>query len=296
MKFSQLSLQSQKKLENYGRYSVNSALSPFEDGDDINKPITLATQGLGYVEIKMLPLHMAIQLEYVDVVKELCRHGADIYLKYKGKNAMDVALEECPYGAPSNEIIEIINILRAGIPKIKPMTKEEKEVFKRHEESKNNIGKILSQSSIKSLTRYEGTFYKSEKFNEIGKCGYAPLHYAANIGDIELMNELCKKGADVNQKDKNKGYTPLEYAAENGLELAVQTLLKYQPNHDSISRASKLTHHYQKSCLWSSCFWKSYKKISGEGVVNYNKTTDLLDSAISNLGPILRNSKNLDQT
>jgi ankyrin repeat protein len=104
------------------------------------------------------------------------------------------------------------------------------------------------------------------------------------MGNIALIKELCEKGVDVNQKDKNKKYTAIEYAAENGLELAVQTLLKYQPNNDSISSASKLAHHYQKSCLWSSCFWKGFKKILGEGVVNYKKTTELLDSSISDLG------------
>jgi ankyrin repeat protein len=282
MKISQLSSKSQEKLENYGSYSVRYAMS---NSDDINKPITFANKGLGYIEIKKLPLHVAVELEYVEVVKELCEHGANIHLKDNlGRDAMDIAFHH-HNGAPSHEIIKIINILKACEHKPKPMTKDEKRFYARYQASLNDIDKILSLAAIKALTTCEDTFSKSEKFNEIGQCGYAPLHYAAKIGDIELINELCKKGANVNQTDKNKGYSPLEYAAENGLELAVQTLLKYQPNLDSISRASKLAHHYQKSCLWSSCFWKSYKKISGEGVVNYNKTTNLLDSAISNLDP-----------
>jgi ankyrin repeat protein len=274
----QLSKSAREKLV---EYSDTNSLN-FDTG--INEPQTffrelpLGTSDMN-TPVKVLPLHIAIEHEDPALVKELCEHKADVCIQIYKRDAMAFALDlYSSRKVPSNKIIEIVNILLEQKPEWKT-DKGVEALFKRHEESKDNIGKILSQSSIKTLTGDE-TFDESEKFNKIGKCGLSPLHYAARIGDEKLIRELCDIKADVNLADENKK-TPLEYAAENGLSLVVRALLesKQKHNDDSISRAHASAHHYKKSCLWSSFFWKSYKKISGKGVVNYDETTKLLNSA-----------------
>jgi len=68
-----------------------------------------------------------------------------------------------------------------------------------------------------------------ENIDKTNKKGQTLLHYAADIGDLDLMKFAIENGADVNKKDE-KGYpaaryavytnwTLLEYLADNGADL-----------------------------------------------------------------------------
>lgn len=45
--------------------------------------------------------------------------------------------------------------------------------------------------------------------------GYSPLHWAARMGHIEVVDYLAKRGANINVRD-NDGWTPLHLAAQHG--------------------------------------------------------------------------------
>ena len=64
--------------------------------------------------------------------------------------------------------------------------------------------------------------------------GATPLHIAADIGDLELINCLLKAGADPNQKDE-EGNTALEVAALRENRKIVETLFPLTTKPESVS-------------------------------------------------------------
>jgi hypothetical protein len=50
----------------------------------------------------------------------------------------------------------------------------------------------------------------------VDPCGGAPLHYAANKGNTAVIEVLLSHGADLNARDKQNGWTPLDFAVNNG--------------------------------------------------------------------------------
>lgn len=70
---------------------------------------------------------------------------------------------------------------------------------------------------------------KLPSVNRINPEGQAPLHIAAGNGAVSLIDELVRRGADVNISNSNK-QTPLHWAAWNNQKAAVQLLIHYGAN------------------------------------------------------------------
>ncbi|XP_016077477.1 PREDICTED: myotrophin [Miniopterus natalensis] len=69
-----------------------------------------------------------------------------------------------------------------------------------------------------------GFFYKGEDVNRTLEGGRKPLHYAADCGQLEILEFLLLKGADINAPDKHH-ITPLLSAVYEGHVSCVKLLL-----------------------------------------------------------------------
>lgn len=69
---------------------------------------------------------------------------------------------------------------------------------------------------------------------DVGK--RAPLHWAAETGNRDIIRNLSESSASVNSKTKNSGLTPLHLAAHFGNIEAVQILLQYGAKFDIVNR------------------------------------------------------------
>ena len=67
---------------------------------------------------------------------------------------------------------------------------------------------------------------RDSNVNVVDKKGRSPLHLAAEIGDLDVVRQLIRRGAKIEVLDKN-GQTPLDVAVENGNSDVVKSLLNY---------------------------------------------------------------------
>ena len=66
--------------------------------------------------------------------------------------------------------------------------------------------------------------------NEENAIGYTPLHYAAGVGRIDILELLIEHGANINATDSsNKGATPLDYAHWKGQTEVIEVLKTTSP-------------------------------------------------------------------
>jgi ankyrin repeat protein len=63
--------------------------------------------------------------------------------------------------------------------------------------------------------------------NAVDQKGRSPLHLAAEIGDLDIVRQLIRRGAKIKANDKN-GRTPLGVAVDNGNSDVVKLLLNYR--------------------------------------------------------------------
>lgn len=78
-----------------------------------------------------------------------------------------------------------------------------------------NMAAEYSAKAVQALLTYlEHIKYGSERINAADSDGMTPLHYAARCNPQAIV-PLCDRGAKVNVKESNYGFTPLHYAACN---------------------------------------------------------------------------------
>lgn len=62
--------------------------------------------------------------------------------------------------------------------------------------------------------------------------GVYPIHWAADRGNLDIVDVLLENGANVNQKDNETGQTALHYATSCGHHPCVKILLEYNADRD----------------------------------------------------------------
>ena len=75
------------------------------------------------------------------------------------------------------------------------------------------------------IDKIRSSLEKGTKIDLRDKAMHTPLFYAASAGQINVVDLLISKGADVNAKDSRGGETPLFYAGDAGWKNVVELLI-----------------------------------------------------------------------
>ncbi|EDV18861.1 uncharacterized protein TRIADDRAFT_7916, partial [Trichoplax adhaerens] len=79
--------------------------------------------------------------------------------------------------------------------------------------------------------------------NQLDRDRLAPLHYAARGGNVELIEGLIARGADINIKGLND-ITPLHLASKHNRYAAVRALLMFNADIEAKDTNSNTAMHY----------------------------------------------------
>lgn len=221
---------SYKKRKNYN--SINDAIEKGDYGYVKDFLVKGGNPNISYGRGKCkLPLHVAIKIFDLEMVKLLLDYGADPYLEHNyspslgdhnWKNALDIAVSE------SND--EIVNeLLRRGMdPNVK------------NKEGNKPLFYAVGPSKIELLLE-AGADPNGQYYN-----GNTPLHRAVIRKNIEALMTLLNDGSDVFVLN-NDHKTPLQLAEEvdevedieelRDLEEIIELLRRAEYDQDSIKGA-----------------------------------------------------------
>eukprot|EP01125_Pyxidicula_operculata_P010592 TRINITY_DN3486_c0_g1_i1.p1 TRINITY_DN3486_c0_g1~~TRINITY_DN3486_c0_g1_i1.p1 ORF type:complete len:1904 (+),score=397.79 TRINITY_DN3486_c0_g1_i1:1-5712(+) len=181
----------------YGTRGVVDLL--LQHGADANAPTQLEM---------FTPLHYAASKNDISIINSLINHGANIDCRdIHGKTPLQNACE-----AGKIDIVKSLINIRAHINTV----------------SNNGYTPLHSaieadNSDIISLLILNGASYNSSDKNTSSSL-VLPLHLAASLGKVDAVVTLLGLGADPYEKDES-GYTPLNYAIEEGHDEVAQILL-----------------------------------------------------------------------
>jgi ankyrin repeat protein len=74
--------------------------------------------------------------------------------------------------------------------------------------------------------------HKYIKIDAVEEKGKTALHFASEMGQVQVVDLLLREGACIDKKIKYESTTPLKLAAFNGHNETVKTLLQYNVNKD----------------------------------------------------------------
>ncbi len=145
----------------------------------------------------------AIRNDDVNTVKNLIQRGFDPNTPDpKGQNALYLALRE-----PSLKVAKLL----IDTPKIDLDAKNAVD------ESPLMMAALKGHTDLVQLLIVKGA--------DVNKTGWAPLHYAASFGHLQIMQMLLDAHAYIDAESPN-GSTPLMMAAQYGTPSAVKLLLE----------------------------------------------------------------------
>lgn len=179
-----------------------------------------------------LNLHEAAQQNDVGQMKFLLNRGADIEFRDEmGKNAFHYAV----FGGHQ----EIINMLLDKDAEVSErVSKEDSEVQKAVNKGRQPIHTAVDRDGKQpihyaamggQIEALEMLLGKGAQLDATDNAGKTPLHSAVLSGNVDMIANLKEKGADLNAQDKD-GRTPLHMAVLLGQTAVVQKLLELGAN------------------------------------------------------------------
>ena len=150
---------------------------------------------------KATPVSLAVCFGYLEIVKYLADHGADV------KGTLHLAAKTGQY--------DMVKYL-----------------VEQHGEDVNQFdGEVLADASGIAVVRY--LVEHGAKINIQDEWGRSPLHWHAERKNLETIKYLVEHGVDLNLRDK-EGRTPLDLAEMH----KHQEIAKYLKDHGAVSGKS----------------------------------------------------------
>eukprot|EP01080_Neovahlkampfia_damariscottae_P010211 gene10211-2631_t len=152
------------------------------------------------------PLHLAASEGQLEVVKYLIKKGADINAADRFRNTpIQDALR-----AGHNEVVSLLKS-RGGTSELPTIKK---------------MASLMSAIQNGNLTKVKNLILVSPDLIDASDYdNRTPLHIAASIGDLEIVQFLLEAGADVNALD-NQDETPIQDALSHGKSQVVDFLIQ----------------------------------------------------------------------
>ncbi|KAF4672364.1 hypothetical protein FOL46_009073 [Perkinsus olseni] len=148
-----------------------------------------------------MPIHLCARKGYDVCLTQLLEHGADpIATNTLGQTALDIAL--------ANNKFDIVNLLKAL-----------------------NIHELAKSGELEAIQNAASQGCNLDRTHP--KTGFAPLYYAAERGNIEIMKLLLENGADPNRSEPTT-FTALYAAINKGQNEAVKLLLEWQADPNQV--------------------------------------------------------------
>jgi len=99
-------------------------------------------------------------------------------------------------------------------------------VFRPFKEDKNQLGETLLHVAIEAqLAESIKTLLHFGASLQGHSCGRSAIHVACMVGQVDVVEMLLQKGADLNARSEYADWVPLHYAAASGHEEVVKLLL-----------------------------------------------------------------------
>ncbi|MCT7546124.1 ankyrin repeat domain-containing protein [Aliarcobacter cryaerophilus] len=159
------------------------------------------------------PLHYAVKNNHIEIVNLLIEAGADVNIASDTGDKLTPLLLLSSQTEPNMEILKMLIIAGASVDYSSKIVLELKDQIidsmKKNKSSKTDL--ILFKKLVKN-NLLTGQMVDS-----------------CNTGDLKIVKELIKAGADINEKDKNS-WTPLHWASSNNHIELVKVLIKAKAN------------------------------------------------------------------
>jgi ankyrin repeat protein len=159
------------------------------------------------------PLYMAIHNDDLYFLKILIANGADVNTKYRGGETLLKSAAK----TGKTEAIKLlldggadINENDNGPTALHAMLNMRNSNYNQYRLSKDTAELLLARGADVNL---------KDKF------GWTPLHFAAESADVNIIELLLDKGAEVNAKDDEAGFTALHHAVRLGKRNVAELLI-----------------------------------------------------------------------